>query len=278
MTEIFVDMSFKRALIWSDLHIGREGALEALERLVRYQIDHAHQEGDVILCLGDITDNGAPSEYGEARALLMRASAPVLALPGNHDAGRLGIDYDARARGYFDSVLNDALVAELLSYGGEVSGAPLDKPEAWPILVRPREGAPIILLDSTQGQDGELLPNLARGELGAAQILRLGKLLEQLERPALVCLHHHPYWSDFAHALEDERALSATLRRYSRKILGVVFGHKHQRGARVDRGGWLALGCGRATEAKGERLEFEALELGDLRLHERGALSIISVE
>lgn len=40
---------------------------------------------DLVILTGDIAEHGHPSEYALARRILSRLSAPVLAIPGNHD-------------------------------------------------------------------------------------------------------------------------------------------------------------------------------------------------
>ncbi|WP_456482218.1 metallophosphoesterase family protein [Methanopyrus sp.] len=45
---------------------------------------------DVVIVTGDLTDNGLVREYEEASSLLERIEAPVVPVPGNHDARNLG--------------------------------------------------------------------------------------------------------------------------------------------------------------------------------------------
>jgi 3',5'-cyclic AMP phosphodiesterase CpdA len=66
----------------SDLHRGKSADAavdEALAGLV------GELEPDVVLVTGDLANRGRLRELAEARALLERLRAPVLAVPGNHD-------------------------------------------------------------------------------------------------------------------------------------------------------------------------------------------------
>ncbi|HJU48563.1 MAG TPA: metallophosphoesterase [Gaiellaceae bacterium] len=66
----------------SDLHRGKSADAavdEALAALV-VQLDPA-----VVLATGDLANRGRPHELAEARTVLERLGAPVLAVPGNHD-------------------------------------------------------------------------------------------------------------------------------------------------------------------------------------------------
>lgn len=49
-------------------------------------LDQVHSlSPDLVILSGDVTENGHPDEYVVARTLLSRLSAPILAIPGNHD-------------------------------------------------------------------------------------------------------------------------------------------------------------------------------------------------
>jgi len=65
----------------SDSHFGTEQApvVEALEALAR------HQQPDLLVLSGDITQRARPAQFREARAFTDRLGVPALAIPGNHD-------------------------------------------------------------------------------------------------------------------------------------------------------------------------------------------------
>lgn len=68
----------------SDLHFGHhDPAVSA-----GLAADLAAQSPDLIVVSGDFTQRGTPGEFAMAEAFLNSLSAPVFAVPGNHDLGR----------------------------------------------------------------------------------------------------------------------------------------------------------------------------------------------
>jgi predicted MPP superfamily phosphohydrolase len=65
----------------SDSHFGTEQApvVEALAALAQ------HQQPDLLVLSGDITQRATRSQFAQARAFTDRLGAPLLAIPGNHD-------------------------------------------------------------------------------------------------------------------------------------------------------------------------------------------------
>ena len=65
----------------SDTHFGTERPV-VVEALVALAV---HQQPDLVILSGDITQRARPAQFRAARAFVERLGAPVLAIPGNHD-------------------------------------------------------------------------------------------------------------------------------------------------------------------------------------------------
>jgi 3',5'-cyclic AMP phosphodiesterase CpdA len=65
----------------SDTHFGTE-QLPVVEALITLS---AQQQPDLVVLSGDITQRARPSQFRAAKTFVERLSAPVLAVPGNHD-------------------------------------------------------------------------------------------------------------------------------------------------------------------------------------------------
>jgi 3',5'-cyclic AMP phosphodiesterase CpdA len=238
----------------SDTHLGERPQNAArLHQLARH-IRARHDAGEQIACAltGDLTHDSQPSEWEALHKALepLAGHVPLWLVPGNHDVGRLGITYDR--------VRADRVRAEI----GVVADTTLRAARG--MLVWQWGGAKIIGLDSTRGQEGELLPPLARGEIGLAQLAALEVELQE-DVPTVVLLHHHPRWRDPGHVLEDASALLELLDRRAH-VRAVLYGHRHveslaQRGAL---GGHRTsyLGAGKATDLTAAgRLSYRTIEM-----------------
>lgn len=210
-------------LHWSDTHTGAgPDERDNLRALVAHVIATYSPATTTIAISGDLTDDGAAHQYSQLRAILRPLETrgyKILAVPGNHDCGPLGLDWDREARARFDlHVLRPLMHMQ---------------PAPWP-LVASVGGWRAILLDTCEGNHDDLVP-LARGELGRRQMARLEVALQDDDRPTLVLCHHHPLKADWLHALDEADELVAMLARRSNVKL-VLFGHMHQRGVIVGTG------------------------------------------
>ena len=217
----------------SDLHLPFEPALSWAERLSKRQLsawswrrrrglhrsdiidalvaDLRAQAVDHILVTGDITNFALPAEFRQAAAWLA-ALAPadsISLVPGNHDA---------LVRVPADEALDLWQAWHRTGAGG------------WPFLHR-RGGVALIGLDSAL----PTAPLLARGQIGAAQLERLERLLTEegaAGRVRIVMLHHPPAAGAvrWRKALADGVALRAVLRRAGAELVL----HGHARDARLD--------------------------------------------
>ncbi len=148
---------------------------------------------DRVLLTGDLVQDD-PDGYQHFAPLLGDLGKPIWCIPGNHD------DVPAMRR---------ALSQPPFVIGGHADLG------AWRV----------IMLDST-------LPNEARGRLSAAMLTELETALSMApQRPALVCLHHHPIpmaseWLDDV-GLENAADLWSVLDRHA-NVRAVLWGHVHQ--------------------------------------------------
>ena len=191
----------------SDFHVVAEGQLWRGQIDVNAQLEAAvrHLNGlnprpDVVIATGDIVHNGRREEYDVAAAILGALRMPHLVVPGNHD------DRDEMRRAFASG---GHLPAEgSIQY--DVDDFPLR----------------IIALDT-------LCPGEDRGELGETRTRWLAlKLVEQLERPTVIAMHHPPFMTGIP-ALDEIRcfgveglagALSA-----NENVQAILCGHVHRK-------------------------------------------------
>lgn len=238
---------------WSDLHIGGSaGELGALKRLVAHVLARADLAACALCVTGDITDDAQPQQWRDVQRTLapLTGLIPIFMVPGNHDAGAHGVTFDKaraeRSRTFIDAI---ATTPERTTHGLRVWRWADHK---------------IVGLDSTRGQAGELLPPLARGEIGAEQLAALEVELMD-DEDTIILLHHHPRWHDAAHLLEDAGALTHLLTRRPR-VRAVLFGHQHVEALWGRSPARLWISSGKTTAAQAGRLLYRELDLETLRL------------
>lgn len=149
---------------------------------------------DLILATGDIVHDGSEQAYRRFKARFEALGVPTLVIPGNHDKPEL---------------------LRQIMQGGQVQAVDHFVLGSWQF----------VMLDSTvPGRDG--------GHLPASELERLEQCLRaHPDRPALVCLHHHPVavdcdWIDTI-GVDNGEALFAVIDRFP-QVRGVVWGHIHQ--------------------------------------------------
>jgi 3',5'-cyclic AMP phosphodiesterase CpdA len=175
-------------------------------------IDDLHgAAADHVVVTGDVTNIGLPSEFAAGRDWLERIGPPerVFAIPGNHDA------YVRIARERSWDHWSDYLAGDGEAFRGD-----------FPTL---RRRGPLALVGVCSAVPAPWF--LATGRVGAAQLERLGKLLEQLGGEGLtrVVLIHHPVVpgaTSWRRALTDGAAFRETLRRAGAEL--VLHGHNHR--------------------------------------------------
>jgi 3',5'-cyclic AMP phosphodiesterase CpdA len=204
-----LDFASKRFFGWLSwrVHRGRIYRGEALDALVRDLAELAPQH---VVVTGDLTNVACEEEFPQARAWLERLGGPerVSVVPGNHDA------YVALPRERSWDLWSDYLRSD----GVDVTEFP---------SVRVRGALALVGLSSAEPTP----PFVASGRVGAAQLERLEKRLDELSDSHLcrVVLVHHPVMEGVVsarRALRDRAALRAVLVRTGADL--VLHGHGHR--------------------------------------------------
>lgn len=165
------------------------------------------QRPDHVAVTGDLVNLSLRSEFAPGRAWLegLGAAQDVSFVPGNHDA-------------YVRPVAEQATQ----EWGPFMRG---DAGEPFP-FVRRRNGVAIVGVSSAV----PTLPLAATGEIGKAQLARLGDVLDALarERAFRVVLVHHPPTAEVNRfrRLRDAAAMREMLRQHGAEL--VLHGHLHE--------------------------------------------------
>jgi len=195
----------------TDLHLRPPGVLTLgnvdADKFVSAAIDRViqtHPEVDAVLVTGDIADLGEDDAYARATMLLSRFSAPVVAMPGNHDKTQ---------------ALRDAFRA----FPG-FSAAPLPDKAC---TVHRIGGITVIALDTSVDRVDE---GAHHGELGSEQLAWLDETL-MASGPTLIAMHHPPFEVGIGFMdripLTDADAFAGVLARHD-NVLRIVCGHVHR--------------------------------------------------
>lgn len=163
---------------------------------------------DLVLLTGDVSEDASPSSYGRVAAMLATISAPVLALPGNHDApGLMKLHFPL----------------------GPWHGPFTRTADPWLL----------VLLDSA-------VKGRISGSFSQPELDRLGQCLQDSAAEfVLVALHHQPVpvnapWID-RYALESPAPFFETLDRDGR-VRCITWGHVHH-DFQANRNGAILLGA-----------------------------------
>lgn len=190
----------------TDLHVAAAGSPfdlrwktgDALARAVEHLLRLAPRP-DVVVCTGDLVNEGAPDEYAHLLARLAPLPMPWFALPGNHDH-------------------RDHLRAALADRGYlPPSGPLLYAVDAGPLR--------LVALDTT-------VPGRPGGHLGAEQLAWLdARLAERAAQPTLVLMHHPPFATGIAAmdamGLDDADDLARVIARHP-QVERILCGHLHR--------------------------------------------------
>ncbi|NMO22528.1 phosphodiesterase [Pyxidicoccus fallax] len=190
----------------SDMHIGVPGSdverrfdsATHLERAVQH-LCRLEPRPDVVLCTGDLVNDGSPEEYARLAALLKPLPMPCYVIAGNHD-DREHLRAAFAHQGYLPEQGFLHYVVEL---------GPLR----------------LIGLDTN-------VPGAPGGRLCADRLAWLdARLSEAPERPTLVFMHHPPFRTGIhrvdAMGLEGSEALAAVIGRHP-QVERILCGHLHR--------------------------------------------------
>lgn len=205
----------------SDPHIKRPGKLAyrrvdtaaMLQRCVA-ELLRLDPQPDLIVLTGDLADFGLAEEYAHLKTLLAPLSAPLLAIPGNHD------EREAMRTAFADGGYLPAI--------GFLQFAVDDR---FPLR--------IVGLDTVVPQEG-------RGELCAERLAWLDEALaRQPHRPTLLLMHHPPFATGIGHmddiGLTGREAFAEIVARHPQIEL-ILCGHLH-RNIQTAVGGARVLTC-----------------------------------
>jgi 3',5'-cyclic AMP phosphodiesterase CpdA len=173
-----------------------------LEMAPMLKVDH-------VVVTGDLTNLALEPEFALVQSTLRSAGVPVTVIPGNHDTYTRG---SVRA-GRFESYLSEFMEGERVARA------------AYPFMQR--HGDLAIIGVSTAIAS---LPLYAVGQVGADQLLRLGKLLDAAkdENMRRVVLIHHPVVDGVSaarHDLIDRSAFGRVIAEHGAEL--VLHGHEH---------------------------------------------------
>lgn len=196
-----VDQQTVRVCQITDAHLGKtseetllgintESSLQAVLAMVAQK----SQALDLLLCTGDLSNDGSPEAYQRFHQRVGSLKKPQVWLPGNHDS------HERMAASF-------AADTDVLSRRVDIG--------AWTIL----------MLDSS-------VPKQVGGELGEAELNFLKQQLPQLsERHVMVCVHHHTLpmncaWLDTQVIADGDQLLDILSQAPQVKVL--LCGHVHQ--------------------------------------------------
>ncbi|MDQ3914838.1 MAG: metallophosphoesterase [Actinomycetota bacterium] len=206
--------------ILGDLHIGSARA----EPLVRAAIADLNASGaELVVQLGDITDEGKPEQFEAAAKIVAELDMPVATMMGNHDVIALG-DRELGGRGLYET-----------HFGREADGVLLEH-RGWRFAVLDSAthlASPFTAFDLVTGAFLDLPGGaVVRGSLTVPQHEILADLAEAGAPPAFVFLHHPPQpYAGFPPILfglrdADSGRLHAVAD--SGNVWGVFAGHTHR--------------------------------------------------
>ncbi|HWC15290.1 MAG TPA: metallophosphoesterase [Actinomycetota bacterium] len=206
--------------ILADLHFGSAGG----ERMARAAIADLSRSGaELVIQLGDITDQGNADEFEAAMVALGELDMPVVTMMGNHDVYSLG---EARLSGreYYRKSFGRQPDGVILEHNG-FRFAVLDSVMH---AASPYSAYNLVTGEFVDGPGGAIV----RGELSVPQHDILAEVAAPGTPPAFVFLHHPPQpFTGFPPILfglrdEDSGRLHATVD--SGNVWGVFAGHTHR--------------------------------------------------
>jgi hypothetical protein len=206
--------------ILGDLHIGSKRA----EPLVRAAIADLNASGaELVVQLGDITDQGKAEQFETAAKLLAELDMPVTAMMGNHDVLALG-DQELTGRGLFQT-----------SFGREADGVVFEH-RGWRFAVLDSAthlASPFTAFDLVTGAFLDLPGGaIVRGSLTVPQHEILAEVAEPGAPPAFVFLHHPPQpyagFPPILFGLRDADSGRVHAVADSGNVWGVFAGHTHR--------------------------------------------------
>ena len=241
----------------SDLHLSKDRG-KNVEVAARLQLLRTVMtKDDLLVVTGDLTDDGDPEQYREAKRLLKPFAGQLFLVAGNHDMGKWGNFYDS------DCIKRWQALCKSLGAPAPV-GIGRTFQRLWGV---PGE-APVLLL----GLDAccrTMLPlDFAQGEVGGYSLRWLRETvghirLDDPKAKVVVALHHDPLGEKWVERLQDRDEF---LRETYGVVDAVLYGHDHGAAMQVCPRG-IATVLHRAPAFRGE-LRFSPLH--DVRTQKLG--------
>lgn len=187
----------------SDLHIRSDNKhnFQVESKLVKLEKELTSL--DLVVCTGDITDDGTETQYANALKILTPFTGRIILTPGNHDYGAAGLIYKKECVKRF-----------------KVFKSLLEHPKRDFYALR------ILDLDSNLRTSTPL--DFARGEVGwwdRRKIKKFGLDCKANKLISLVCLHHTPFEEHWALQLKDQHEFLRACEGY---VDYVLVGHEHK--------------------------------------------------
>ena len=211
----------------SDAHVSteREGTWKVFhrthERLRTVLADATARNVDAVVIAGDLTEDGARTDFEAVDATLAGAEVPTFAVPGNHDVRKVFDVHDGRPLSAFTANYASAGVPGAAG-GSSPGGLPFHERVG---------GVDVIGLNSASTPDGAL-DDTHDGAVSTDQLSWLAKTLPVTDAPVVVMHHNLPglacgdlrSWRS-SYPLRNADALVETLARHGAPLL--VSGHLH---------------------------------------------------
>lgn len=221
----------RRFVILTDTHVGSTNR----DMLLRLAVDDINEiEPEFVVIPGDITEDGEPDQFRQAKGILDGLRCPYYAVLGNHDAVQrstrepFGTKFFAEA---FGVEATDHVVE-----CGDLQVALVDTTDPTP--------SPFVDWDASRGHVGGEAAGVDSGALRPGQAEALAERLDP-RRPTLVVQHHelHPFpgFPPVKFALREEDAETELAALEGHRLVGVVAGHTH-------RSAVLRVGSGSVTQ------------------------------
>ena len=206
--------------ILGDLHVGSARA----EAAIRTAVADLNASGaELVVQLGDITDEGKPEQFEDAARLLASLEMPVVTMMGNHDVMALGAK-DVTGRGLYSQ-----------HFGREADGVLVEQ-KGWRFAVLDSAthlASPFTAFDLVTGSFLDLPGGaIVQGSLTVPQHEILADLAEPGSPPAFVFLHHPPQpfagFPPILFGLRDVDSGRLHAVADSGNVWGVFAGHTHR--------------------------------------------------